>query len=185
MADTYYYQSSSSTSSGTTTDVIWSAWCSQGRTASNTSMNVTFGERHPLPHPQSDAEIEAIRKSEEEKQKRNREAAERAKVLLMEHLDRIQIETLTDFDYFCVKGKSGKWYRINKGTSNNIRTLDKEGKSEKKLCVHLNGDYPVYDHMLAQMLHLQFNDEELIKKANISSVWENEDSHEFFDRIQQ
>jgi hypothetical protein len=101
-------------------------------------------------------------------QARQRDAAEeRARLLLYSLLTEEQQRTLEQDEYFTVVGgTTRKIYRITFGYSQNIYTRNEEDV-ELMVCCHLSDRYPYYDHMVAQLLGLRFNEEIFLSVANI------------------
>lgn len=125
-------------------------------------------------------EIAAAKKATEEadkryKAERERKAAasKRALELLREHLTAKQREDLENRKFFLVQGgKTGKSYRIrdNGSASGNIDEMadnDNE-KVAARLCAHAPyaSGIPNADQLLAQMLMLRFEEEDMLRIAN-------------------
>lgn len=95
------------------------------------------------------------------------EAQQKAEAILVESLDAQQRDEFTKDRCFTVESaKSKRRYRIKKGRVANIEELDAGGRVVARFCVHPAKYVPDYDTMLAQKLHLEHDDEALLKIAN-------------------
>lgn len=97
-------------------------------------------------------------------------ASSRAKDLFVSFLSSSQRAEFANREHITVTGRSGARYRIRKGTSGNVAVL--RGETEQvmnHLCFHPADYYslPVYDVMLAQLLHLQDDDVSIRRVANV------------------
>ena len=112
-------------------------------------------------------EEEYERKQRDLRVKRAR-ASDLAKELLLSLLDDEQREELRERKWFLVVSQSGKVYRIRQGHVGNVDLLDDTGRIIQTYCVHLpNSDVvPTEDHMLAQKLWLEADEDGIIRKAN-------------------
>jgi hypothetical protein len=82
--------------------------------------------------------------------------------------------------YFSVRGRSGRWYRIYPTTAYNVVPLDKDGMLERgAYCVTpfvppdqvvswLYRSLPLGDHLLAQKIWLETDDEATLTDANFT-----------------
>lgn len=122
-------------------------------------------------------EAEARRREEEyrERQKveaeRYRAAKERAEGLLYEHLTDEQRAEIKRSKFFIVQGgKTGRRYKINAdgGLVANVHEVDDAGAVKRRLCAHLDhaANAPIFDHLLAQKLMLEYQEEAFLKVAN-------------------
>jgi hypothetical protein len=105
------------------------------------------------------AEREATRKA----------AAERANELLSQHLSPAQRETFLKNGWFIVEGgKSKTKYRIRGNTlTANVDVLDNKDKVTHRLCAHPRFDAcPMADHLLAQKMTLEFDEDSFLRTAN-------------------
>lgn len=182
-----------STTTTFTSGSIWSNWNSGITTATTSSYTVNAAAVWGAWNAQT-RKIEAIksyvetpeqratrevqwRRYQQEQEERARvarvakaEADARAEALLRAHLTSEQQRDLAAKDWFLIDSKSGKTYRINRGRSANIDVIDETGKTVKSLCVHPRDLVPDADTMLAQVLMLRYEEEELLRKANVHSV---------------
>jgi len=97
-------------------------------------------------------------------------ANRRAEALLRAHITHEQQEQLEREDWFLIDSASGKKYRINRGRSANIDVLDETGKVVRSLCVHPRDGVPDADTMLSQALMLKYDEEALLRMANVHPV---------------
>lgn len=101
-----------------------------------------------------------------------KQALARSKELLLSHLTKEQRETFEKNNWFVVTGgKSKTRYRIRgNGYAGNIDVLAAGSKKNDtvigRLCCHATSDIPLYDQLLGQKLHLQYNEERFLSIAN-------------------
>jgi hypothetical protein len=88
---------------------------------------------------------------------RDRQSAElKSFVLLREWLSPDQLAQMETKGHFDVIGsKTGRRYRIHTGTQQNVRELDKKGRSIRGWCFAPEGFLPAGDIMLAQKIALE------------------------------
>ena len=100
--------------------------------------------------------------------KKKRRIRARAETVLRENLDQRQVAELREYNYFTLHSKDGKRrYCIRRGRVGNLERVSEEGKLQVKYCVHPRSSLPDADTMLAQKLHLEHDDEEFLKIANV------------------
>jgi hypothetical protein len=117
-----------------------------------------------------------MRKEAEERVFKAQQATKRAERLLRMCLSPQQIEDLDKKNCFYVElaGRGGKKerYRIDRGTSGNVKQLDESGSIIRSFCVHPSG-VPEADTLLTQKLFLEASDETRAKfweTANITEL---------------
>jgi hypothetical protein len=99
-------------------------------------------------------------------------AQERARELLMQNLTPQQREQFEKHGFFVIEGgKSRKKYRVrgDKGLTANVDVLSADERSVTiRLCAHgpLGEGMPLFDHLLAQKLMLESDEDAFIKIAN-------------------
>ena len=93
------------------------------------------------------------------------EVRKRAMKLLERQLTDEQRKRLADAGCFEAVGSSGKTFRIYVGLSFNVWLLDNEGREAVNLCAYPHG-VPEGDAMLAQLLMIQTDDPEYLRRAN-------------------
>lgn len=99
--------------------------------------------------------------------KQSRESAQKkARDLLISFLTPEQRTEFEAKGWFSVVGKSGRRYRVRRGTVANIDMAVNDNIVPVRLCVHPGTSMPVEDVMLSQLLHLQHDDMALVNKAN-------------------
>ncbi len=109
-----------------------------------------------------------VRRAEAAKARKIQEAADaRAMELLHSCMSVEQQETLRVHGFFYVKAKSGRKYRIDKGTHGNVKVVDKDNRVIERLCIQPNG-VPVGDSMLAQKLLIETAEDVFRRHANIT-----------------
>jgi hypothetical protein len=128
----------------------------------------------PPPTPEELARQQALRDAEEAARKARvaviEFAKEKSHKLLLSILDPKQQEELKTKGHFHCKSKKGVLYRIYTGTHGNVKRLDDRGKEIESLCIQPD-NVPVYDAMLAQKLHIELNEDEFRKTANITRLY--------------
>lgn len=92
-------------------------------------------------------------------------AQEKAHKLLIEHLTPRQEETLRMHGYFDVE-IGDRVYRIRKGGHGGWVERMQGQKATDGYCIYVTGDCPPEDHMLAQKLMLEANEQEFLRIAN-------------------
>ena len=103
--------------------------------------------------------------------KERENATRRSEELLHEHLTSDQSAQLRRDKFFVVEGgKSRKRYRVraDKGTVANVERVSGSGAVEQRLCAHLTpaANAPLFDHLLAQKLMLEHDEESFLRVAN-------------------
>jgi len=92
-------------------------------------------------------------------------AEKRAEELLLMCLPEHLREQYLKHGYFDVNTPRSR-YRINRGFTQNVELLDKDGRPMKRLCIHPEIRVPNADNMLAQKLMLETNEAEFLRLAN-------------------
>lgn len=92
----------------------------------------------------------------------------RAQRLLAMSLAREQLKDLDEKGFFLVEVKSGHRYRIYKGTHGNVKR-EEDGVLVESLCIQPT-EVPAEDAMLAQKLHLEADEEDFRRTANITRL---------------
>lgn len=181
-SNSIWTQWSGTTSTASTTNCTSSAifriWVTQTSTGIWTQSGNSGQERMVQPYRRTpEQEAEARRQQEEyrERQKaeaeRYRAAKERAEGLLYEHLTDEQRAEIKKHKFFLVRGgKTGRSYKINAdgGLVANVHEMDGAGAVKRRLCAHIThaANAPIFDHLLAQKLMLEYQEEEFLKVAN-------------------
>ena len=98
-------------------------------------------------------------------------ATERSRQLLLSHLTKQQRQTFESNLWFVVEGgRSKQRYRIHGNSySGNIHVLQRDllgDRATHRLCCHCADGVPLYDHLLAQKLHLQYDEDAFLRMAN-------------------
>ena len=121
------------------------------------------------------------RQKEAERRRRQEESKIRARRLLCSMLSpeqREELEADNRFHLRVIDGKSGeeRVYRIDQGFQGNVKLLGPDGRPVKSYCIHAKttddegNRLPNEDHMLAQKLLLQTDEERFIQVANMTPV---------------
>jgi len=163
-----------------TSDGSWSEWIRQHSNANpyGDASNPPVIPYYPK-EPEETEEQKAQRIIREQQRELKRKEAEirrqkarlEALSLLDSILDDIQRETFAQERWFLVIGKSGKIYRLRRGRVGNIDLVSPEGKLLKTFCVHPSPMLPNGDDLVAQKLHLEHDDEALIRNSNIRQTY--------------
>jgi hypothetical protein len=182
---------STNVTNATTTarELVWTAW-SEGFTVNSTSITtaatstesllwrvwndqvqaITWRQVRETPEARAERsrrEAEAKRVQEQAALQR-RQADERAERLLQSALTPEQRDELRSKQHFHCRSRSGRLYRIHRGTHGNVRVV--EGNREvESLCVQPN-DVPAADAMLAQKLHIEHCEDDFRRTANIRRI---------------
>jgi hypothetical protein len=92
------------------------------------------------------------------------QAFEKAKELLLTHLNEEQRKTFRERGLFIIEGgRSKAKYQIQtEGIVANVKRLT----DNQKLCAHLECQMPLYDHILAQKLMLEYDEDSFLAIAN-------------------
>jgi len=122
----------------------------------------TEGERQTRLEQQREAQ-----RRYQESAKRREEAAKRAEELLKEHIGLEAFGRLHKVGYIEVDSHrhKGRKYRIPK-ESGFIDVIDENGKIIDTLCVHPAVECPPGDHILAQVILLQLDEDYILERAN-------------------
>jgi hypothetical protein len=101
-----------------------------------------------------------------------REAANsRAESLLKAFLDRNQQQAFEQHRYFEVLSGDGKRrYRLTEGWAGNVQVFDDNDRHVETLCIHPRVHAPMGDHLLAQKLMLETDEEQFRRTANITQI---------------
>jgi hypothetical protein len=179
----------------TTSDIVWYSW--QGTstaatatvTATATAATIwyqwTCVDSVPAPPAPEQAALTVEEQSEQQAERERvrseqatayvaraaevKEATERAVRLFEEQLSDEQLDQYKKNQSFTVVSrKSGRRYRIDHGIARNVRQLREDGSIEKTYCCHLAGDFPIHDHMVAQKLFLEHDEDTFLALANVS-----------------
>lgn len=96
--------------------------------------------------------------------KQNQEAEEKAEKLLLSCLSRQQKKDYKQHEYFIVIGNAtGNRYKITKGRIKNIYLIHDYDDHVARHCVESNERVPMGDHLLAQKLLIEANEEEFLR----------------------
>jgi len=154
------------TATSTTSDHVWNQW---NTTSSSTAITMDY-RRHAPPPETEEQRRERQRRQVAENQRRidaqkQRDAAnEKAKELLLSVLTADQRIDFLHRGSFRVEGSKGGKYQIQTGYSGNVR------RGRRRYCGHLSdGQIPAYDHMLAQKLLIETDEEAFLAVANASA----------------
>jgi len=161
------------TTSGATSNNIWYIWAGQA------GQYVPVGQVQGQLQEPTPEEIEAVRKSREEwnrKQEEERKARERAdkraRKLFLDVVGKRKYKEFRKKKYHDVVAASGKRYRLALHAT--IQEMDGMfgDKAKARLCVHPD-NVPAYDTLVAQLLFLlsgKEGEEQLVKTANRTVV---------------
>lgn len=153
----------STTSAMTVTNTAWVNWAINGQVEYKVPNIPTYTEEELQRQRE---EIAARRLAREQK---DEAANRRALLLLMAILSAEQKKELTERGRFHVSARSGRRYRVSDGSHGNLSLVDEHGNVLKKLCVQPTG-IPKHDVMAGQALHILDNEEEFVRRANVTSL---------------
>lgn len=167
---------SSMTNETVTLSQTWTVWNgATGTTTTYTNANATFGvwvqaqretEEQKAAREARQAEWAAEQKKREQERK---EAEARAEALLVAALTAEQRAQKQRDGWFLVDCKSGKRYRIDRGTHGNVKELDDAGRVVATLCAQPDR-VPAPDAHLAQKLMLETDEAAFLRVANRRAV---------------
>lgn len=167
---THWTATNNTTAAGTST--VWQTWQNTTATGSNVlipSFPRVAPAAPPTPEQIAGQEARAARYARKARRDaRRRELAEvRGQRLLHELLTDEQAAEYAERRSFHVRVRD-RTFRVNRGKAGNITEVDEAGQAIAKYCVHLYGDEPTEDSMVAQLLMLQTDIEEFERRANIT-----------------
>lgn len=153
------------TTASTTGDFVWNQW-----QTTSTSTSITMDYRRYAPPPETEAqrqERERRRREAHEQAAKARAEAEaaneKAKTLLLAMLTDKQKHDFHRHNRFTVRGSKGGEYEIQTGYAGNVRS------GRRRYCGHLpDARIPQFDHMLAQKLMIETDEEAFLAVANMS-----------------
>jgi hypothetical protein len=93
----------------------------------------------------------------------------KARELLLQHLNDLQRRNWLEHNFFDLMVPSGRRYRLKPGLYHNVFLLDQKGKEIREYCAYSKdpgGTLPNEDNVFAQMLTLQYEENEFLSKAN-------------------
>ena len=175
------------TNDTTASTTVWSVWCGDSTVGSSTGTSNTW-YRWAVPENEVAIAVEPRRETDEEREAREQrqreyqaqaaareteraEARKKADEILRRCLTAAQRAEYEKERRFSLIGQSGeRRYRINHGRAGNVEEVNEAGQVLKRICCHPREAVPDEDTMLAQMLHLQHNEEEFLRTANITRV---------------
>ena len=101
-----------------------------------------------------------------------RNAHDKAQELLLHHLTEEQRESFLVAGFFMVVGqRTKKRYRISRNSfSGNIQELGQNNDTVARLCCHLGCNFPLADHLLAQKLSLEADEDAFLRLANRNEI---------------
>lgn len=151
------------TTTSATADEIWVTWCTTPTSAVIYPLSPTAAERAAIEEPQYVRE-QAARAATE--RRIAAEAEKRAEELLLAILTEEQRRTYRAHRYVVVEGRSGRRYRVRRCRVGNVDVVDRRGMIESRLCCHPAVWCPDQDTMAAQLLHIQHNEDDFVRRAN-------------------
>ena len=176
-----------------TNGAVWQTWTTSDTTITSGTCNVvwanwneTIGQLNIDPQLQPQIQPSYLHShvpllSEEEKQRlelrrqqgelKIKLANERANRLLFNHLTPGQLEDLKQNGGFNVMLENGREYRIEWGSHGNVFLLGEASKKMSSYCIQPRGQLPKADSMLAQKLLLEANEDQFLRIANESRMY--------------
>jgi hypothetical protein len=141
----------------------WREWCTYGTQSNSIVQSNVYPAREPTP------EELARNKAYAEKQAR---AKVRARSLLDSVLTPEQRQYMERHGYIPVVGSKGRRYHIRTtgGASGNVALVDDKEAVLGRFCAHptsAHGSIPTEDSFVAQILHLQDDEDDFLKVANL------------------
>jgi hypothetical protein len=165
------WNTSTSTYCTITSNQLWQTWTSE-QTYGNSS-NTYYQNLAPSP-PMTPEELARHNKAIEERQAKAAKAKVRARSLLDSILTPEQRQYVERHGYIPVVGSKGRRYHIRTGggASGNVVLVDEKDSLIGRFCAHPtathDGKYiPPEDSFVAQLLHLQDDEDDFLGKANL------------------
>jgi len=157
------------------------AWPQIQRQAETEEQRLAREEREVKAAAEREKRLAAQRQKEAAKRRFQEEGKMRARNLLNSMLSpeqREELEADNRFHLRVIDGKSGaeRVYRIDQGYQGNVKLLGPDGRPIKSYCIHAKttddegNRLPNEDHMLAQKLLLQTDEERFLRVANMTPV---------------
>lgn len=147
-------------------EIVWDRWVVSTRTNEWGSPLRRRVQRGELPTVEEiDEEDEAVqeRRAAQLRRREEQEAAKaRAEELLMGCLDEEQRHQLLTRGRFNVRSASGRLYVIERGYAGNVFS------GQTRFCIHMDHRLPEADHMLAQKLLIETDEDSFLRIANHS-----------------
>lgn len=155
----------------TTTNTAGQAWIQWVSVSGQSGQRVIQARQTPQEAAEANRRMEEYREGKKVEAERYRAAKERAEGLLYENLSDEQRAEIKRSKFFVVTGgKTGRRYKINAegGLSGNVHEIDDSGVLKRRLCAHIDhaANAPIFDHILAQKLMLEYEEEAFLKVAN-------------------
>jgi len=152
-ADTSAWAGWSTTATTANLNVVWNSWATG--TGAGTQQ-VAYVVRTGADRARAAAEAEE-----------RKEARERARALLAEHLTARQRRELRDQGWFSLRSSRGGVYRICQGQVQNV-LAEVDGRVARRYCAHPQAvRVPDEDAMLAQKLMLESDEDAFLAVANL------------------
>ena len=195
MCDYFVYNGAATTAGSYTTGnvimsessevkVIWTIWV-QGDYQEPQNIWQNWSENVALTQEERERratlQAEAVRREQEiaarqaevrkEADAKRAAAEERAKKLLITQLDERQAEQFHKTKTIDVISRhSRRTYRLRYAWAGNVDVISPEGKVIERMCIHPSVIVPMPDHLLAQKLMIEHDEESFRKIANITLV---------------
>jgi len=147
----------------------WSTWNTTDVSGSFTWRIWNTGTASTHVHVQQAQDMETYRRAQDARLQAQKLADQKAEQLLKENLSDEQRKEYESDSKFLVEAKSGRKYEIVKGTHGNVFLLDENGKRVQKFCVQPAG-VPVGDANLAQKLWIEADEDEFVRRANVTRL---------------
>ena len=167
LEDWQLWNNSTSTYCTVTSNQLWEQWCTTTVTSGQGYSNTyQYALREPTPE-----ELAAQKQAEVKRAK----AKVRAKSLLDSVLTTEQRQYVERHGYIPVVGNRGRRYHIRTtgGASGNVVLVDEKDAVIGRFCAHPGATHdgrpiPTEDQFLAQLLHLQDDEDDFLRKANVN-----------------
>jgi hypothetical protein len=141
----------------------WQEWCTYGTQGNSIVQTNVFPAREPTPEELAAREAARAKAAK---------AKVRARSLLDSVLTLEQRQFMERHGYIPVVGSKGRRYHIRTtgGASGNVALVDDKEAVLGRFCAHptsAHGSIPTEDHFVAQLLHLQDDEDDFLHKANL------------------
>jgi hypothetical protein len=141
----------------------WQEWCTYGTQSNSIVQSNVFPAREPTPEELAAREAARAKAAK---------AKVRARSLLDSVLTLEQRQFMERHGYIPVVGSKGRRYHIRTtgGASGNVALVDEKEAVLGRFCAHptsAHGSIPTEDSFVAQLLHLQDDEDDFLHKANL------------------
>ena len=164
--------SSSITCSPVASNVVWYTWNTEDGLRAVPTPAITRSSPEELAYYVEAARVQAAAEVERQKKAQAERVAaqKRAEKLLLSNLSRQQKRDWLNAQFFMVRAKSGRTFKVTNRPHVNVIEIDGAGNSIVAWCAGPEGGVPVQDQFLAQKLMLECNEDAFFQVANRHTI---------------